>query len=184
MYIRGEWMLEIIKRINNFSREISKFKTMEKSKLMSVSINICCIFTMLIIVMLLKFVIHISLYNLLELPMNSILEVVIITLEILLCTQVGSYAFNKSESVGLHVPYALIASLIINILLEGYKLLKLFDVKSQIASLLNTTNTLTVINIEIVLLVAIIIGEIILGTYIYSRYILGDTKGVSNEEKS
>lgn len=163
-------MFDFIKKLKTLNKDITEFYASDKSKLISVSINIACLFTILVISMLVQNSIQKLGLDGLELVVTNLLDILIVTLEVLLCLQVVSYVFNKSEQIKLHLPYALVVSIVINLLIELYEILKLLDIKSSIASFSVTTHTLTTVNIHIVLMIFVVICNLGLGVYVYQRY--------------
>lgn len=176
-------MADIISLFKSSYRALSKFKSADKSKVISVCINIACLFTLLIIMIAFRITAQHLGFDWLELVSAGVLDIFIITTEVLLCMQIASYVLSRSESVRRHLPYAVITSIIINLLIEVYKLLQLLDVKTSIANLSLTTHTLTAVNFHILLVVILIIGEIILGVYVYQKYFNSKITVVRSEDE-
>ncbi len=167
-------MFDIISKLKTIKKDIASFKELDKSKLVSVSINIACLFTLLVIVTFAReLFIRIDLPSL-ELLILGFVDLVVISLEVLLCMQLISYIASKTERVAVHIPYAIIISAIINSLIEIYKILRLIDVKTSITSLEVTTHTLTAVNVHITLICLLIAVYFGIGFYVYRKYLSKD----------
>lgn len=163
-------MYDLYNKLKSIKADIIKFKESDKSKLISVSINIACLFTLLVISTFARNSLQLIGHDGIELLGSGVLDVIIVMFEVLLCFQIGSYVFNRSEKVNTHIPYALIISLIINFLVEMYKILKLIDIKISIANLSATSHTLTAVNVHIVLIILILFLDLVVGIYIYRKF--------------
>lgn len=162
--------------MSDFNQTIRKIKAFilksteaDKHKLVKVCINVVTLFLILLsLIMMRTYFLKID-SPLLELITASVFDAFIISIEVMVCMQIGSYIINKSESLKLHLPYALLISIVINVCLEAYKLLKLFEVKQAISTMSLTTHTLTSVNAHILTIGIILIIYISIFAYVLKK---------------
>lgn len=176
-------MTGVYNKLKMMITNIIKFFKSEKSKLISVSINIVGLFILLVVTTFARNSFQLVDHDGIELISSGILDLIIITVEALLCFQIGSYVFNKSEKICRHIPYAIIISVVVNLLIELYKMIKLIDIKISISEMSATSHTLTTANIHIILVILILIFDLSLGIYTYRRFFTNQVIKSKRQEK-